>query len=77
MVENIWHVTNISIRFDRVSMLWVLSTRVAQLINRVITYSMYTGFMLRVRVWISDFLSVCCVDWRGVGLEWRSAAYYF
>lgn len=50
-------------------MLWVLSTRVAQLINRVITYSMYTGFMLRVRVWISDFLSVCSVDWRGVGLE--------
>lgn len=29
-------------------MLWVLSTRVAQLINRVITYSMYTGFTLRV-----------------------------
>lgn len=29
-------------------MLWVLSTRVAQLINRVITYSMYTGFTLSV-----------------------------
>lgn len=45
----------------------VVSARVARLINSVITYSMYTGFTCACG---SRTSFRCCVDLRGVGLEW-------